>query len=172
MAYATPDDVRAAISGYGASDQGSAAGLTDEQLLGPLQEAHDEIDARLAVRYQTPFDDMRYPDPVPVPALVRRICVGIAAYLATLTFLRGALLEPTHPVSLRYARAQQMLSGIANGSINLDLPAGPPAEQAAETSDGGASVVNQYTGTLFDLCDFGIGVAGRRGPGFPSPDIY
>ncbi len=131
------------------------------------------MDAKLAVRYPTPFDDPRYPAEIPIPPLVHQITTNIAAFLATLTFLRGAPLEPTSPVALRYTRAQAMLTGIQNGQIPLDLPAGVDAEQPGETVDGGATVVNTYDGVMFSPLDFNISRAlpqGRRrvGEGFPD----
>ena len=168
--YTTPDEVRAKLS-FISADPNSAAGLTNAQLEEAIGDAKDEIDAKLAVRYPTPFDDPRYETPIPVPPLVHQITTNIAAYLATLTFLRGAPLEPTSPVFLRYTRAEAMLTGVANGTIPLDLPAGVQTEEPGETIDGGATVVNTYNGTMFSPSDFDIGPAfGRRrvGAGFPD----
>jgi phage gp36-like protein len=163
------------LSFAGPTDPGSASGLTDEQLLPAIEDARSEIDARLAVRYPTPFDDPRYPSEIPVPPVVARMNRDMAAYFATLTFLRGAPLEPTAPVALRYAAAQNLLQGIAKGTITLDLPGGPDDEQPAENSAGGATVVNQYEGEMFAPGMFGISPAlntGRRvGGGFPE-DTY
>jgi phage gp36-like protein len=172
MAYTSPADVRGRISFGGSADQGSASGATDEQLLEAIEDARTEIDAVLAVRYPTPFDDPRYPSQIPIPPVVSRINRDMAAYLATLTYLRGAPLPENSPVALRYSNAQRLLRDIAKGAITLDLPAGPTDEQPTENVPGGASVVNPYEGTMFAPGQFGIGPAlgppRRVGGAFPS----
>lgn len=158
MSYTDPDEVRAVLSFAGASDTRSPSGATDEQLTSAIEDARVEIDARLAVRYPAPFDDPDNAARKPVPPVVKRINRDIAAYLATLTFLRGAPLVAEHPVALRYASAQNLLNGIATGKITLDLPGGNPADQPAENAPG-ATVVNPYSGDMFTAAGFGIGRA-------------
>jgi phage gp36-like protein len=158
MAYVTPEEVRGVLSFAGASDTRSAAGVTDPQLISAIEDARTEIDARLAVRYPTPFDDPASAEK-PVPPVVKRINRDMAAYLATLTFLKGAPMADGHPVALRNGSAQSLLQGIATGKITLDLPGGLPADQPAENKPGGATVVNRYEGAMFTPGSFGIGPA-------------
>jgi phage gp36-like protein len=159
VAYTTPDEVRAVLSAGGSADTNSAAGLSDELLLGAITDARVEIDARIAVRYPSPFDDPDASDPKPVPPLVARVNRDIAAYLATLTFLRGAPLSADSPVALRYVASQNLLGGIAKGTVTLDLPGGREEDQPAENVNGGATVVNTYDGSMFTAAGFGIGRA-------------
>lgn len=156
MAYTTPDEVRGVLSFGGPSDTKSPSGATDVQLIAAIEDARTEIDARLAVRYPTPFDDPDDPEMKPVPAVVKRINRDMAAYLATLTFLRGAPMVDGHPIALRNASAQSLLQGIAAGKITLDLPGADPEDQQAENVSGGATAVNRYQGDMFTPAGFGI----------------
>lgn len=158
MAYVTPDEVRGVLS-FIASDTRSAAGATDEQLIAAIEDARTEIDARLAVRYPAPFDDPDNPEMKPVPPVVKRINRDMAAYLATLTMLRGAPMAEGHPVALRNGSAQSLLQGIATGKITLDLPGGLDEDQQQENKAGGATVINRYAGSMFTPDTFGIGPA-------------
>lgn len=175
MAYTTAGEVRGVLSFAGSADTHSASGANDEQLEAAIEDARTEIDARLAVRYPAPFDDPDHTER-PVPPVVARINRDLAAYLATLTFLRGAPLVAEHPISLRNAAAQNLLQGIATGKITLDLPGGRDDEQQPENKPGGATVINAYAGSMFTPAGFGIGPAiGNRGNqlGRPYPqDTY
>lgn len=173
MAYTTPDEVREVVSFGGASDTKSASGATDAQITTAIEDAKVEIDARLAVRYPTPFDDPDDPEMHPVPAVVSRINRDMAAYLATLTFLRGAPLAPESPVALRNAQAMRLLNDIATDKVTLTLPGGLPAEQEQDNVAGGAVAVNPYDGEMFTAREYGIFPAiGREGfqLGRPFPE--
>lgn len=173
MSYTTPDEVRAVLSFGGASDTKSASGATDEQLEQAIVDAKVEIDARLAVRYTTPFDDPANPEMHPVPAVISRINRDMAAFLATLTMLRGAPLTPEMPVALRNTAAMRLLNDIATDKVTLTLPGGDAEDQDTDTVPGGAVAINPYTGAMFTPIEYGIFPArGREGfqLGRPFPE--
>lgn len=156
MSYTTPDEVRTVLSFAGASDTKSASGGTDAQLIAAIEDARVEIDARLAVRYPTPFDDPNNPEMHPVPPVIKRINRDMAAYLVTLTFLRGAPMPDGHPVGLRNASATKLLNDIATDKVTLTLPGALQEDQQAELSAGGAAVVPAYAGSMFSPGQYGI----------------
>jgi phage gp36-like protein len=138
--YLDPADVRLILAGT-ENAAGTAASLTDNDLTDAISEAQDEVDGRLAARYDTPFTDP--------PTVVVNITRDIAAYLATLTYRRGDPIQPGETIQLRYNRAQNLLSQAANGTFPLPLPGGGGDEAAA------ANVVNNPTsGDLWTEQDF------------------
>jgi phage gp36-like protein len=160
VTYTTPDEVRAVLVHDGiARDRSTAACLDDATIQGACQQATDEIDAVLGGLYSVPFDNpITWPDGV--PAMVSDIAAGVAAYLATLLFLKGMPLEPTNPVSLLYARVERHLAMLQSRQMVMQDNGSEP-----ETVD--ATVVNPYKGRLFTEDNFGIGPAliperGRR----------
>ena len=145
MGYATVADVRDALDPLGAADDPtSAAGLPDARLQDSLDDAQAEIDARLAGKATMPLTNP--------PPLIKTITVDVAAYLATLLYSGGEPLPQGHPVLLRYARAQQLLTGLQNGSIPLDVSQGP-----AETAVDPDTVVNAYEDAIFTRDDVSLG---------------
>lgn len=154
MPYAVPDDVRDALNPTGSStDVGSASGMTEDALTAAIGRAQDEIDARLRGTYAVPFPD-------PVPGLVKDVTIKVAAYLATLTFRQGEVLDTRAPVWLAYEDALDVLKGLADGSILLPPEDAPPAPG---TGPGGVTVINQYAGDLFRPCDFDLAYRWPRG---------
>lgn len=144
MPYAVPDDVRGVLAGSELL-AGTAASLTDTDLVTAIDEAQQEVDGRLAARYAVPFTD-------PPPAVVASVTRDIAAWLATLTWRRGEPIAATEPAALRYQRAEGLLGQLASGNLSLDVdPAPVAASQAA--------VANRYDGDLFGPDDFGLGPA-------------
>lgn len=151
MPYCTADEVRGVLARDVLDLVGTAGSLADVDLLDyHVGAAQAEVDARLANRYVTPFTD-------PAPALVKSLTVDVAAYLATLTYRQSVDLEPTDPVALRYARAQDLFKGIANGSV--DLPGAQVPGDGGASSSGTVTVRNPYVGKLFDPDDLGLGYA-------------
>lgn len=151
MSYVTPDDVRAVLSADGTATPGSASSFDDVALQTQIDEAQADVDARLAVRYSTPWSDQE------VPVLVAHITRDLAAWLATLVQFQGVPIEPTHPVQLRYNRAMGQLRGLTDGSITLTLPNLPDDQQPVENVQGAGSVVNPYGGRMFSPEQLGIG---------------
>lgn len=149
--YATVADVREALAPEGDTTAATAASLSDSQLTDALVEATSEIDAKVR---GAPFA------PASVPAVVQAICRDVAAYLATLTQRRNVDLPPTHPIALRYARAESMLTAAAAGKLDLTLD--------VEAAAGEVSVVNPYDGDLFTLDDAGLGIGTRTLPPWVS----
>jgi phage gp36-like protein len=148
-AYCNPDDVRAVLAGN-ATTTGTAATLSDDDLWGAIEEAQTEVDGRLASRYQTPF--------LTPPALAVTITRDIAGYLATLTYRKGAVLQPGDPTLLRYQRAQALLTQAAAG--NLGFPEAP-----AETAAGEPTVANPIDGDLWTADDYRLRTIPAAWPG-------
>lgn len=118
--YAAPADVRLALSPDGdQTDVESAASLEDGDLNAAIQAAQDEVDGKIAARYQLPL--------VTVPDILMRITRDIAGWLATLTYRRGDPIDPHDPVQLRYNAAEALLTQIQLGTLALgtDVNDGP-----------------------------------------------
>jgi phage gp36-like protein len=152
--YVSVADVREVLSPGGSTDPtlGDAASLSDQDIQDAINDAHAQVEGRLAQRYTVPFADP--------PVLVMRIESAIAAYLATLSYRRGTPIDQTHPLSLRYGRATALLDQAATGKLDL-VDAAAPTEV---TQTAVADVENMYEGTLFDVSTFGLGVDGRPVP--------
>lgn len=145
--YATVNDVREALAPEGDfTDTATAASLSDSQLTDALVEASGEVDG--AVR-GAPYD------PAAVPAVVQAIVRDVAAYLATLTHRKGLELPDTHPIALRYKRAEALLAAAATGRLDLSVPA------EVEGTAGTVDVENPYEGDLFTLDQLGLGLDNR-----------
>jgi phage gp36-like protein len=145
-AYATPGDVRKALAPEDDTSGGTAASLSDSQLTNAIAEATNEIDARVQ---GAPFTT--------IPPVISSIARDIAAYFATLAYRKGNLLPPEHPVALRYAHAQALLTSAARGELDLTQDTEPVA-------GGDVAIVNQYEGSLFSLDSEGIGEGTRAMP--------
>lgn len=147
LVYTSVADVRQVLSPGGSTAEtlGTAASLGSDQIAESIAEAANEINARLASRYDLPFA-------APVPRLVASLNRDIAAYLATLVYRRGVPVAPGDPIALRYDRAQKLLAGAASGTIELVEESGAGVGDSAE-----AAVENLYEGDLFGPSDFDLG---------------
>lgn len=137
--YADLTAVRLALSpGGDETDSGSAASLQDGDLQAALDDATNEVNAKIGAAYTTPV--------VPAPAILARITRDIAAYFAMLTYRRGDPPDVRDPVQLRYDAAEALLTQVQNGTVVL--PVGPiggaeatpmfidPTRQATTLLDG------------------------------------
>jgi len=149
--YVTLAQVRDALAPSGSITPGiaTAASLTDSELTAAIADAQTEVDARLQGYSPTPFDASA------IPPIVTRIARDVAAYLATLTFRQGDPMLPDHPVSLRYAAAQAMLTAITTGK--MEAPGAPPDADG----DGGSQ---QQTAAVINFSE-----TWRMRPGAPWP---
>lgn len=145
MSYCLPADVRLVLSPDGTSDPSNASAVDDTGLQPACDDATAEVNARLAVRYSVPFN--------PVPEVVVKLTTDIAAYLATLLVYGGMEIAATHPVALRYARAQKLLEALSAGKATLDV-----ADDAQPV--GQTVVYNPTDGPLWEAKDFAL----ERGP--------
>lgn len=144
--YSTVPDVRDALTPGGVSDDsGTASGLRDGQISDAIREADAVIDTYIGGRYATPVAGALSGDFEPLRSWSR----NIATYNATLTYRKGLELAERHPVQLRCSATMDQLKKVADGSLTLPIP-GAPEDQAP----GDATVVNQYSGTLFWPGDF------------------
>lgn len=129
----------------------SAAGMSDAQLGVAIEEAQAEVDARIGSRYSQalPLD--------PVPLVVKNATRDIAAYKATLTYLKGMPMANTDPVWLRYLDASRIVVGIGNGSITIPVGDGTTTpEDSTSGADEAGMVANPYAGSMFLPTDFGV----------------
>jgi phage gp36-like protein len=135
--YVTLAQVRDALAPSGSLTPGvaTAASLSDAELTSAIADAQTEVDARLQGYSPAPFDVSA------IPPIVTRITRDIAAYLATLTFRQGDPMLPDHPVSLRYAAAQALLTAIAKGT--MEAP-GAPVDSSGVAEEQTAAVINPY----------------------------
>lgn len=159
-AYCTALEVAAVLARDVRDSYGTGADMFDGSILDfHISAAQAEVDAVLTSRYKVPFNADA------VPALVKSLTVDVAAYLATLTYRQDVDLGADDPVRLRYQRAEELLAKLSTGQI--DLPGAGSEDPPAQA--GGARVVNQYSGRLFGLEDWGLGHARaasrRRGSG-------
>lgn len=145
--YVQVEEVRAVLARDPAQAPNTAASLDVAAITSHIASAQAQVDGRIAGRYTVPFSDAA------VPKLVVDITRDIAAYLCDLTFRQGLDYESDRdPVVLRYQQAQQLLGQIATGAIDLPVPGGGG-------ESGGLLVArNRYSGDLFGLGDFGLGV--------------
>lgn len=142
MTYASLTQVRTVLSRSDGSTADTAASLPDDRITAALQEADDEINAKLAGVYAVPFTGT-------VPDMIVRIATSIAAYLADLTFREVRDYQSDlNPVFLRYRHAQETLTALASGSLDLDAP--PATDQ---TLDEGVMVTSYSDGDVFTDCD-------------------
>lgn len=137
--YATPDDLRIALTRDPQHPEGTAAELSDEALQQAIDAAQVTIDSRLAVRYAVPFT-------APLPPEIGPIAIAIAAYLADLQYRQSVNTEAQDPVARRYQWATDLLSKLANGAASLSLTA----------SSAGVFPVGPYEGQLFGLREFDL----------------
>lgn len=123
--YATVADLQEVLSGTDAGS-GTAAMLTPLQLTLALTSASN----RISVYTGTVFDSSS-PAAIP-PPVFRDLCLDLAAFFATTTYMKSKALAATHPVYLRYKDAQQMLNDVRDGKLRLDIY--PPGAQAKQSS--------------------------------------
>jgi phage gp36-like protein len=142
--YATPGELRVALTRDPQHPEGTAAELSDVALQQSIDGAGAEIDIRLSGRYTLPFD--------PVPVVIKPIAVAIAAYLADLSYRQSVDSTAQDPVARRYQWAIDMLSRLASGTATLP-------ELGA---DVGAFPINPYEGVLYGPDDFGLDTEAHR----------
>ena len=158
--YCDLDDIRDVLTRDAAltapEEQNNGSTLDEENLAAARSDAQDEIDARLALRYTVPF--------APVPDLIRRLTIAIAAYLADLNFRENRDMQTElNPVRLRYDRAQTILGQLSTGEAVIP----PDGSDPGNPPDTGAGirVASSYSRPgLVTVCDFDIGYPVRQPP--------
>lgn len=151
-AYCSIADVRNVLDPEGSEgDMASAAGMSNLQLLVAIEEAQAEVDARIGSLYSAvlPLN--------PVPLVIKNATRDIAAYKATLTYLKGQPLANTDPVWLRYQDARSLVTGVSTGAITIpNGTGGTVAEDQSSGSELTNAVANPYDGQLFTLVSEGL----------------
>lgn len=142
---------------------GTAADLTNAQLLDAIAEADSLIDSYIGGKYVVPV--INQADGTPYPATPHPLDFwsrNIAAYNATLTNSRRQDFADTDPVARRYNATMIALTAVRDGKSVLSIP----ENSAGDNSTVGAGpVFNNYgPGALFPTCDFDI-----NPPLFPVP---
>lgn len=151
MAYASAEALLALLAPDPTDPAGTPGELDPAVLDARIATAAAQVDAALAARYLVPFTD-------PVPALVVDITLGIAGWLAALTYRRSVDITGTDPLQLRYQWATDQLAALAKG--DADLPDAPTGGDGP-TRAGAATTIQPYDGELFALDTFGL--TNRRG---------
>lgn len=125
MSYATVQDV---LERYGEDELWGIAGddgegnLNEAAIVTALEDASEEIDSALRVRYRLPL--------ATVPAVVKRICIDLAVALVP---TNGAAMSEI--IEAREKRANTRLNEIARGTRQLDL-----AEAPRDVAGGGVLI--------------------------------
>lgn len=174
MTFSSVIDVRLALTpGAKRVDNETASGFVDAQILDAIAEADGIIKSYLARYYQIDTSETQQVDPTasagspPVNVEVAEYPVrgwsrDIAAYLATLTFMRNKDVKEDDPVRLRYGLAMANLDLVRKREIILNSDDFPPVDNAASSS--GVFVENLYDGTLFGPEDFSLAPGGVSSP--------
>lgn len=142
--YATPDQLRVALTRDPQHPEGTAAELSDAALQQSIDAAQSQIDISLGGRYTVPFD--------PVPSVIGPIAVAIAAWIADLGYRQSVDSSAGDPVAARHQWALTLLGKLAGGTGVIP----------AQASDTAMFDVNPYTGVLFGPNDFDLDTSGRR----------
>lgn len=148
--YCTSDDVRDVLTRDAAAEgQNNGSTLDEENIAAAIFDAQSEIDAKLATRYTVPFS--------PVPDLIKRITVAIAAYLADLNFRENRDMQSEmNPVLARYQRAIALLGNLSTGEAIIPQDGSDPDNPPDIGS--GMRVAAVYTRPpLIDPCAFDLG---------------
>lgn len=163
--YCELDDIRDVLTRDAAltapEEQNNGSTLDNENLAAARADAQDEIDSRLGLRYTVPF--------APVPDLIKRITIAIAAYLADLNYRENRDMQTElNPVLQRYQRAQALLGQLSTGEAILPRDGGDP--DTPPDVGSGIRVASAYSRpSLVSACDFDLGYPVRQPP-YWSPE--
>lgn len=171
--YSSVQDVRLALTpGALPSNQETAASFQDAQLEDAIREADGIIDTYISQWYTVPTVEETVPDvdnppnqvtQTVAPYPVRGWSRSIAAYLATLTFMKHKDVGEDDPVRLRYNMAIAMLTSIRDRESYLNPNVFPPVEDPVAANQG-VYVINPYEGELFEPSDFRLAPEGYSNP--------
>lgn len=137
LLYAPVSDLRLVLGSTDAGT-GTAAQLTDEQLTLALAAATNRVSVYAGNVY-----DSSTPQAVP-PAILHDLTLDIAAYRATMIYLKNKTMAADHPIVLAYTAAMQMLSDARDGKVRLDPVA--PGGVGQETGVVINRIPNIFTG--------------------------
>lgn len=156
--YTTRDVVRAALARTEDSYPGTAASLSDDEIDAAIIRAGGLIDSRLGIQYVVPFTQ------VPLPVIVVRIAVALAAFDADQTFREVRdYSSDLNPVYLRYTEAMKLLDQLAKGTATLpDYE--PPDDGSTPTDPPGGNIIDVINP---DLCAIWP-KSGRADPSSPE----
>lgn len=141
MAYSTEQDVIQVLIGRrGENRNETPAELDVDQIRAAIADADAQINLSLKRRYVVPFAEGS------VPALVHRLSVNIASYLALLYFRGAQPVADDDPLARLYDRSRRMLDSIQQGRTDVD-----GATENTSLDDAVPSVYNEYQEPLFPL---------------------
>lgn len=135
--YATVSDLQQAMDGTD-SGTGTASQLTTAQLTLALTAASTRVSAYAGNEY-----DSSTPEAVP-PDIFHDLCLDLAVFWATTTYMKHKVISPTHPVWLRYSEAMKVLNQVRTGELRLDVV--PPGGVGQETGLVINRLPNIFTG--------------------------
>lgn len=141
MAYSTEQDVIQVLIGRrGENRNETPAELDVDQIRAAIADADAQINLSLKRRYVVPFAEGS------VPALVHRLSINIASYLALLYFRGAQPVADDDPLARLYDRSRRMLDSIQQGRTDVD-----GATENTSLDDAVPSVYNEYQEPLFPL---------------------
>lgn len=133
MSYCTVDDIRR----FRLTDL-TPEEMDDDTVQGYIDDAGGDIDAALANRYPVPFS--------PVPALVRTICMDLAAAAIVRYTHAGEAAATELPLFVRLqASGQKRLDGLRDGVLTLpDVAQHSHVQIAHFRPDGRTSLLEEF----------------------------
>lgn len=145
VAYATADEVRAAVARDLNKLTNTTASMDDQQFVAAIANAQAQVDGKLRRLYPVPF--------TPVPSLVKAITIDIAAYLATMNYRQEREIPEADPIVRRYNRSTDLLCHLADGLLALDVGDGTGI---AARLNGIGRPIRPNAARLFRGVDFGL----------------
>lgn len=146
--YCDAEEVRKLARGAGNDNKGTAAELSDDQILLAIEQASGVISSYVGTDYEVD----QYNDAVVVPQLVKSLALDLSLYYATLMYRKGKSLDEFDPVYLRYRAAVAIFQDLISGKIQADPK--KPGHAASVTS----RVINTVPG-VFTTRDSGTRIS-------------
>jgi phage gp36-like protein len=145
VAYATPDEVRAAVVRDLNKLSQSTASMSDTQIQANIDNAQAQVDSKMRRLYAVPFE--------PVPAMIKAIVIDIAGYLSTANYRQERQIPEVDPIVRRYNRAMDQLCHLAEGYYALE---GADGALMRRMNGIGRPINPSNQGRLFPPQQFGI----------------
>lgn len=178
MAYSTAAMVRLALNPGGADGgvdppsplSGTAADLTNGQLVDAIAEADSTIDSMISKYYAIPVqakitgDDTDATTVGDIPHPIDYWSRNIAAYNATLSYRKSLDFTENDPVARRYNATMAALTAVMKGQATLQLPDNTTPNAAT----GAGAPLNPYVGDFFDTEDFNLRPINSAWPMYPD----
>src|ERR1700735_3394568 len=96
--YCSPEDIRQMVRGTDPNGVGTAAELSDEQLMIAITRASSTVTSYVGTKWE--IESLN--PALTVPQMVHDLAAGLASYYATLMYRRGKSLDQYDPVYMMY----------------------------------------------------------------------